>query len=82
MTAIGLILFSCATASDPVPSQPPIPPSAQTVPDNAVTECVAACIKTNMARAVAPEIIESDCTRSCSAENDGRGLIFENQHQN
>jgi hypothetical protein len=35
-----------------------------------------------MARAVAPEIIESDCTRSCSSENDGHELIFEKQPEN
>jgi mRNA-degrading endonuclease toxin of MazEF toxin-antitoxin module len=82
MTAVWLLLFSCATGSEPTPSHPVLPRSEQPHSNGTAAECIAACIKTNMARAVAPEIIESDCTRSCSSENDGHELIFENQPEN
>lgn len=82
MSAVWLLLLSCATGSEPTASHPPLPHSEQSQSDPKTAECIAACINANMARAVASEIIESDCTRSCSSETNGRDLIFQKQPEN
>ncbi|MAY81306.1 MAG: hypothetical protein CL930_11055 [Deltaproteobacteria bacterium] len=61
---ILLLLLACATNGQPSPSltTSEIPDAA----DNAqVADCMKACLRNNMARAVAADVIKADCTKSC-----------------
>jgi hypothetical protein len=66
--SLSLLFWSCATAPEtqslvPAPTLTPAPvPAAEPAPE---TPCLTECIKQNMARPVAPEIIEADCAMAC-----------------
>ena len=77
MTGATLLIIATACATSPAPNTPSsdslapttVPSSATETPDT--SPCMDRCIRQNMARAVAADVIEADCKRSCirSAEN-------------
>ena len=61
-------LLACATSGPPTATQPAPPEAApiQTEPISEDADCLKTCLRNNMARAVAAEIIEADCRASCN----------------
>ena len=70
----GIVLFGTLACATPpaAPESPspdalrPSPPPAATEPAATETPCMTACMRRNMARAVAREIIAADCKQSCA----------------
>ena len=62
-----LILLACATSGQPSPSltTSETPDAADNTHNVQDTDCMKACLRNNMARAVAADVIEADCTKSC-----------------
>lgn len=59
--------LACATSGTPTPSQTPPTEAApvQNQPIEGEPDCMKACLRNNMARAVAAEVIDTDCRKSC-----------------
>ena len=65
-------------------SQPPPTPVAEVPVETPPTppveegECILACLRQNMARAVSADVIQTDCEQACSADTKGTQSLLEN----
>jgi hypothetical protein len=53
----------------PVETPPTPPPEGE--------ECIQACLRKNMARAVSADVIQADCEQACSADTMGTPSLLE-----
>ena len=60
------ILLSCATPAVVAPAAPEI------LPEVSHTDCMANCLRQNMARSVDPALIKADCEAACKAKVAGK----------
>ncbi len=72
----AVVLGCVNTPPPPAPqARPTAPVSAEQTPSVEPVEpeadCMKACLRQNMARAIAADVIEADCLKSCSAKTDG-----------
>ena len=70
------MLLSAACATPPAvsdASSPTTTPPADAAEAAQKEPCMVACLRQNMARAVAAEVIEADCARSCTDPNSPEG---------
>jgi hypothetical protein len=64
---LTLLLLACATSGQSTPSQTSTtePDPIRSQPFHQDADCMKMCLRNNMARAVAAEVIEADCRKSC-----------------
>src|SRR5690606_18774542 len=67
-----LLALACSKPSPAPPPEPvtaPVPVAApKPVPVQERSPCVEDCMRSSMARATSPEVIEADCRKQCAAE--------------
>ena len=54
-----------------VPVDTPPPPSVES------GDCIQACLRQNMARAVSADVIQADCEHACSTDTKGKPSLLE-----
>jgi hypothetical protein len=70
---LALSLWACTGSAT---SEAPPPALSRTPVQIQPPDCVAVCLRDNMARATAPEIIAGDCERACDPKSEnGHALI-------
>ena len=63
-------VLACATPSGSPTVPTPDAPVAQPQPVQPAQDCMAECLRTNMARAVDHTVIKADCEQACSGDKD------------
>ena len=65
LTLLALLCVACTRSQAPVPTLTPVVTPVSKAARHQ-EQCVVDCVRRNMARAVAPEVIDSDCLRACT----------------
>jgi hypothetical protein len=78
---LGLLGIIACLNSPPI--QPPpttvvqVPAETPPIPPMDSGECIQACLRLNMARAVSADVIQADCKQTCNPETKGKPSLLE-----